>query len=132
MTDIGEGAFESCTALENVEIPSTVTNIKTLTFYNCTNLRSVKLPANINSIERNAFSKCGLENLEINSGTIGDRAFWLNQNLKNVKIGNKVSSIESTAFEECEKIETITIEQGSALTVPSDKWGASNAIVDKK
>ena len=130
MTDIGEGAFESCTSLENVEIPSTVTSIKKLTFYNCTSLKSVKLPANINSIENNAFSKCGLENLEINSGTIGYRAFWLNQNLKNVKIGNKLSSIDSEAFEECKKLETITIEKESNLSVPDNKWGASNATVN--
>lgn len=132
ITDIAEGAFENCTALENVEIPSNVTDIKKLAFNNCTNLKSVKLPENINSIEDLAFARCGLENLEINSGTIGYRAFWLNQNLKNVKIGNKVSSIESAVFEECKKIETITIEEGSTLTVPSDNWGASNATVDKK
>ncbi len=130
MTDIGEGAFESCTSLENVEIPSTVTSIKKLTFNNCTSLKSVKLPANINSIENNAFAKCGLETLEINSGTIGYRAFWSNQNLKKVKIGNKVSSIDSEAFEECKKIDTIIIEKGSKITAAENKWGASNATVN--
>lgn len=132
MSDIGEGAFESCIALTNVKIPSTVLNIKELTFYNCTNLESIELPVNINSIGSNAFTKCALENVEINNGTISKVAFSENSHLKTVKIGSGVTSIANDTFISCPNLQTITLGKDSTLTAPSNNWGATNATVTQE
>ncbi len=61
---IGIGAFNNCSALTSVTIPSTVTEIKARAFYNCINLRQINYQA-INcadlAAENNAFTYVGQE-----------------------------------------------------------------------
>ena len=51
-------AFNGCTALESVEIPSSVIHIWEAAFQNCSSLTEVTIPENVESIGDNAFYGC--------------------------------------------------------------------------
>ena len=55
VTVIGAQAFESCTALTSVTIPSSVTTISTQAFYGCSSLTSVTIPTSVTTIGINTY-----------------------------------------------------------------------------
>ena len=55
VTEIGEGAFEGCTGLTEINIPSSVKNIGTDAFRSCESLETITLGAGINKISEYAF-----------------------------------------------------------------------------
>ena len=56
--DIADGAFISCKSLENITIPDSVTEIKTLAFMDCANLKSITIPDSVTKISEGAFNGC--------------------------------------------------------------------------
>ena len=77
VTGIGTSAFESCSNLQSVSLPSSINTINTDAFYGCVKLGSVILPEGLT--------------------TIGLRAFW-GCNLTEVTIPSTVTSIGNSAF----------------------------------
>ncbi len=69
VTTIGNYAFEGCTGLTSVTIPSSVTSIGYSAFENCESLTSVTIPGNVGTINNGAFEGCtGLSEITINDG----------------------------------------------------------------
>lgn len=58
MTTIGDYAFNGCSSLTSVTIPSSVTEIKESTFLNCSGLVSITIPEAVTTIRFQAFSHC--------------------------------------------------------------------------
>ena len=58
VTEIGENAFEGCTALASVVIPESVKTIGGSTFSGCTSLVSVVIPESVTKIGWEAFKNC--------------------------------------------------------------------------
>ena len=80
MTVIGGGAFENCSSLTSVNIPSSVTSIGERAFLDCSGLRSVYVYAETPpSISANAFDGCDSKNytLYVPKGTYD--AYWLSE-----------------------------------------------------
>src|SRR5450830_1067881 len=77
VTSIGDGAFDSCSALTSVTIPNSVTSIGDYAFCACVKLTSVTIPSSVASIGDYAFSGCSLTGVTIPSSvaSIGDYAF---------------------------------------------------------
>ena len=72
VTNIGGDAFEKCSFLESITIPSGITSIGTFAFYGCSFLESVTIGNSVTSIGSGAFLYCSsLENVYY-SGTIED------------------------------------------------------------
>ncbi|WP_321976607.1 leucine-rich repeat protein [Prevotella sp.] len=59
VTSIGNKAFQNCSSLTSINIPSGVTDINSLAFYGCSSLTSINIPSSVTSIGYNAFSGCG-------------------------------------------------------------------------
>lgn len=102
---------------ENIIIPAEVngtkiTNIGKEALLKSINLKSVIISNGIEVISYEAFSEC--------------------KNLTSITIPASVKSINYRAFQFCYNLTEIIIEEGSTLTVPTDKWGATNATITYK
>ena len=51
-------AFDSCSKLLNITIPSTIITIGVYAFYNCSSLESISIPDSVTSIGNYAFYGC--------------------------------------------------------------------------
>ena len=74
---IGTSAFEGCSNLQSVVLPSSVTTINTDAFYGCNKLGNVNLEEGLTSIGLRAFYNCHLTTVTIPSTvtSIGNSAF---------------------------------------------------------
>ena len=82
-------AFEDCTKLESVTLPSSVEEIGCNAFYNCTSLKSITIPKKVKEIQYNTFQNC--------------------TSLTNVTIPESVTEIQSDAFNGCTSLQSITL-----------------------
>ena len=71
VTTIGKGAFQGCTELTSVEIPSSVITIYGNAFEGCTNLLVIKIGSGIKVIESRAFANNGTNNARTQGGHSG-------------------------------------------------------------
>lgn len=102
---IARRAFSGCTALTQLTIPDSVTQIGAGAFEKCSGLQQIRLPSGITELEEHLFSNCErLASLKIPDGvtTIGWSAFDGCTALAEVAIPDSVTSIlsgfESTAL----------------------------------
>ena len=112
VTSVGNWAFEGCTGLTSITIPSSVKSIGWGAFSGCSGLTSVTIPNSVTWIGGEAFEGCtGLTSITIpNSVTsIGEGAFENCSNLTSITIPNSVKSIGRRAFEGCSSLTSINI-----------------------
>lgn len=104
--DIKEGcklikgnAFDRCSELVRISIPSTVRQIGYMAFYNCYSLSEVKISEGVEKIYSCAFENCSIENLQLPNSLkyIGENAFSM-VSLKEVSISNETLYIGCGAF----------------------------------
>lgn len=107
-TNIGENAFNYCTALANAYLPKAVT-IGDDAFSICKSLTNISLPAATN-IGEEAFYKCeSLTNISLPAATnIADFAFQQCNNLTTISLSkNAKDNIEDDAFYGCDRLTTL-------------------------
>lgn len=77
VTSIGSNAFNGCSGLTSVTIPSSVTNIGRMAFYGCAKLTNITIPSSVTSIGDTAFASTGLISVTIPASvtSIGANAF---------------------------------------------------------
>jgi len=77
---IGTSAFEGCSNLQSVTLPSSITAIYTDAFYGCRKLGSVNLEEGLTNINQRAFYNCNLTSITIPSTvtSMGNKAFYGN------------------------------------------------------
>ena len=105
---IRDYAFQNCTGLKEVEIPSAVDSIGRQVFQGCTSLEKVKLPPTLTSIGDYAFQNCAeLSNVEFSYNaesptlSIGARAFQNCTGLMEIEIPSNVNDIKRSPFDGC-------------------------------
>ncbi len=79
--------------LEELVIPSSITEIKQHTFINCSSITSVVIPNTVTTIGLGAFENC--------------------YNMQTISIGNSVMKIVSGAFEGCSGLTSIDVDAGN-------------------
>ena len=96
VTSIGTSAFEGCSNLQSVTLPSSITSIGTDAFYACAKLGDINLPEGLTTINLRAFYNCHLDTVIIPSTvtSIGNSAFKGNP-LKSIVWKPKTCSIGS-------------------------------------
>ena len=60
VTSIGQSAFNSCSKLETITLPSTLTSIGKYAFQDCHSLVSFSLPGSVTTISSDAFFNCSI------------------------------------------------------------------------
>ena len=89
VTAIGHWAFQYCSNLTSVTLPTSVTSFGNYAFYHCTGLTSYEIPDHITTVGMYAFSECS--------------------NLKSIDIPHSVTSIGIYAFQNCTSLTAVTI-----------------------
>ena len=87
LTTISDNAFEYCTHLSSITLPSTLNEIGEKAFYECTSLSSIDIPSNVGEIKSETFSGCS--------------------SLSSVTINGDIESVGNNAFSGCEELSTL-------------------------
>lgn len=93
VTSIGANAFQNCTGLNHINIPSSVTAIGDAAFYGCTGLTDVVIPESVTIIGGSAYRNC--------------------TSLKTVSILGPITNMR-TAFENNTSLESVYIKDLAA------------------
>ena len=121
--DVGEGAFQDCTALTDITWTDSQTTIHPSAFKSCTKLKNVTLPKSVISIMESAFSDCTtMESIEFPSGltSIGKHAFYGCTSLTELTLPEKLATLGDYAFEKCSALEKITFNCTSLNDIRTD------------
>ena len=112
LKSIGEIAFRDCGELQEIKIPSTVTEIGENAFSGCSQTTKISLPEGLTTISAGAFSGCEkLQEIEIPSTVtqIGARAFQNCKKVTKISLPEGLKIIGGSAFSNCEKLEKMKI-----------------------
>lgn len=112
LSSLSMDTFFSCTNLEGIIVPDSITSINRNAFYRCTSLTSVTFTekSQLTSIEDWVFAGCtSLTSVEIPEGvtSIGGHAFSECTSLISMTIPASVTSIEAYAFYGCTSLASI-------------------------
>lgn len=97
---IKEKAFQGCSSLTSITIPTSVTGIGSSAFEGCSSLTSITIPESVTSI--------------------GQRAFYGCRNLTYVTIPNSVTSIGEYVFLDCSRLASVTLESNNIVSAARD------------
>ena len=131
VTSIGNGVFYKCSGFTSITIPEGVTSIGGDAFYKCSNLTSITIPSSVTSIGYRAFYECSkLTSVTIPEGvtSIGYRAFESCIGLTSVNIPSSVTRIENSTFENCSSLTSITIPE-SVTTIGNYVFSGCSSLV---
>ena len=129
ITSIAYGLFRGCSALKNITIQGQITIIGGSAFYNCSSLTGITIPSSVTSIGESAFYNCSsLTNITIpNKVTgIGMNTFWGCSKLANVIIGDGVTYISNWAFIDCSELKSINLPKSLERISTSAFAGCKN------
>ena len=111
VTDIGQRAFEGCTKVTSISLPNNITYIGPYTFGYCSSLKNIDMPVNLTCIDCYAFTGCSaLTNISIPESvtSIGWYAFNSCSGLTNVTIPERITRIEEATFQGCTNLNSIS------------------------
>ena len=130
VTHIGYFAFTYCTSLQSVTIPDSVTYIGDLAFEDCHSLQSITIPDSVTHIGYWAFRNCSsLESVTIGSGlTAIGQIFYNCSNLKNVTISDNVLCIFPKAFRDCAHLTQLTTKNGTKIDITDSGISKNNNV----
>ena len=112
ITSIGYGAFIGCSGLTSLTLPAGITKIGSSAFSGCSGLTSLTLPAGITEIDDKAFDGCsGLTSLTLPAGitSIGYGAFHGCRGLTSLTLPDGITSIGDKAFSSCSGLTSIYV-----------------------
>ena len=152
MTELADGVFSGCSALESVSLPDGLKSIGAYAFAKCSALMSIDLPSAVASLGDHAFAECTaltgftLPNAlkEISEGlfegcsalkelsltprvtSIGNDAF-ASSGLTSISIPANVSSVGDRAFADCADLDEIVFDHDSkdALTLGKEVFAGA-------
>ena len=127
---IGEYAFEDCTMLESISIPSTIHMIEKSAFACCTSLMNVEFLGNIRSLGDFAFYECtSLESIRLPSAlvTIGISAFSGCTSLKSIEMPKSLMTLGYSVFKDCTLLGSIELPD-TVTMIPSRMFAGCSSL----
>ena len=111
---VAVSAFEWCTLLEGVDLPSSVTVIDQLAFSKCYSLVAVVLPEGLTAIKREAFAGCHslqLVTFPYSLLRIGYKAFYKCHRLMDIRLPKRLVRIGDMAFSDCSALKEVALPE---------------------
>ncbi len=141
LTTIESYAFDGCSSLTSVSLPSTLTSIGANAFQGCSSLTEITILEGVVEIGERAFQGCSsLTSITIPEGVkaIGQSAFRDCAKLSSVSLPSTLTSIGSYAFSYCSSLEVFngdgneyyTIDDNRALLVDGGKTLLAYAVAN--
>ncbi|MBR4565205.1 MAG: leucine-rich repeat protein [Paludibacteraceae bacterium] len=118
VTGIGDNAFYTCSAIQEIVLPESLVSVGDAAFYSCANLQHVSLPSSIRRIGKGAFWNCSeLSEITIPQGVtaIPENTFNGCVKLEKVNMPTSVNTIGNAAFRGCALSKLILPEGVSSL-----------------
>ena len=113
VTEIGDSAFAHCDSLKKVEIPDSVRVIGNSAFNGSKNLKLEKLTTTGRTIENSAFSGVSIGEVEISESLVVDRYYtFRGANINQVSFEEGIRVLPAYLFNECDSIEEVRIPNG--------------------
>ena len=112
---IGERAFNECTGLSEIILPSNLVSIGDFAFFNCYSAVRIDIPESVTEIGDWAFYYCSkITEAHIPEGitSIGSHVFHLCQSLNSVTLPESLQTIGDYAFSQCYMLKEIEIPAG--------------------
>lgn len=109
---LGECLFTYCDRLEQVRLPSDLTELPRLTFNHCESLKHIDIPSGVTEIGESAFEYClALEEITLPKGlrSLGDLAFE-GSALKEIVLPSSLEYLGASPFRHCENLASIFYE----------------------
>ncbi|MBP3668224.1 MAG: leucine-rich repeat domain-containing protein [Bacteroides sp.] len=100
--------YNICSALQDIDIPNSVTTIGWYAFRGCSALQSIDIPNSVTTIHEGAFSECST--------------------LQSINIPNRVTTIEKYAFSGCLCLKEIHIHWTQIDNIQVDDYAFGNRI----
>ncbi|MBQ8294918.1 MAG: leucine-rich repeat protein [Clostridia bacterium] len=107
---LNSSVFQSCTALESIQLPAGLKQIGNATFNECYSLKEIRFPEGLEIIGANAFNNCdGLKEVVLPDSvtTVQSSAFSACNGLETVTIGKNFKEFGTAIFEECTALHTV-------------------------
>lgn len=117
----GENLYLNDELVTDVDVPSSITEIKKFAFSGCRSLKHITLPNTITSIGLEAFAYCdSLMGIDIPNSvdTIASFAFMLCKSLKHLTLPDGITTIGQCTFDNCWALESLVIPE--SVTVIGD------------
>ena len=129
LTNIGERAFENCSNITSVTIPSTVTSIGKNAFNGCEKLKlDITIKAGI-SLGEGAFNNSGITKLVIENGiSVPNNSFMSCNNLTEVTIGDNVilngggSMSQIAPFNSCTNLKKVIMGKNIQIKTSDNRY----------
>ena len=128
----GSGSFYQCTSLQSVDLPSLTTISSGKEFQNCFSLQSIELPSLTTIIGSDSFFKCtSLQSVDLPSLTTisGNYSFNNCTSLQSIYLPSITTIIGDYSFSNCTKLIDIRIKQGTDFSLNFQSWNPTEALL---
>ena len=157
VTTIGDGAFENCSALKNIQFGSRLTHIGGYAFSGCVSLTEAELPNSVQTMGRGIFYNCeklsrvtypasllcveyawncgifvgckSLKAIEVPEGvtTLPEYIFYDAKYLQSVSLPSTLVTIEREAFVNCVSLKEVSIPE-SVMEIGADAFKGATKV----
>lgn len=133
LTTISSKAFEGCTQLVFLTLPSGIKSIEQSAFKDCTNLKRIEIPFSVEVIGSESFRNCtNLKSVTFQLGSqlssLGSNVFNKSESLEEIEIPNKVSMICGGTFSGCKNLKKVTFQSNSSCSLLDSDDGYNGAF----
>lgn len=138
LTAIPSKAFEGCSELVFLTLPSNITSIEQSAFSQCISLKRIEIPAAVKTIGFSAFYNCrnlnsvifelGSQLMSLPGENHSQGVFWGCESLEGIDIPNKVTLIGPGTFYGCKNLKQVTFQSNSVCGLLSSNDGYYGAF----
>ena len=131
VTAFGDYAFNECTNLTNITIPSSVTTLGVYCFGYCSSLKNITIPNSVTSINSKCFSFCdNIKSIILPESLVylADACFGYCTKLEKIVLPNTIKELKDDLFVGCENLVEVSLPS-SILQIDSGCFSECSSLI---